>query len=300
MTDEAVSCVSVKGRGRSRSLLRAERVDVNFSNELRHGSRKAQTRKEAGAVLVYTLWILAGLSFLALQATAVSRYRAFEVRWVWDELQKRETIHSLVRLALHSQEIQGMLPLNRWVTCSIGGISFQVRREDEKSKVPLNQSDPNRLRGAVEKVLGPGAEPVEVDRLVDAILDWQDQDQLKRMHGAESDDYLRLGLPPPADGPFTSVCELRLVLGVTPELLWGRPWDEAVREALAAREGVTSLEEAPRSLAESLSAVGSSGTRLTFLFPRSTEGYEVEMVVFSESQGQWSLLDRCRGYVHGF
>lgn len=277
----------------------AKRAPRALSHRLFRHRGWAWTRADPGAVLVYTLWVLAGVSFLAMQAAELSRYRAVEVRWVWDEVQKREAIHSMIRLTLHSREVQGVLPLNRWVTCSLGGMSFQVRREEERGKVPLNQSDPSRLREAVERVLGPGAEPIQVDRVVDAVLDWQDQDTMKRLHGAETEDYLRLGLPPPADGPFTSLCELRLVVGVTPEILWGRPWEEAAREA-ADREGVTNLEQVPRSLAGSVSAVGGAGTRLTFLFPRSDQGYDVELVVFAESQATWALLDRCRGYVGVF
>lgn len=259
--------------------------------------KKVEAGGDSGAVLVYVLWVLAGLSFLALQAAALSRYRASEVRWVWEELQRREAVQSWIRLVASSQEVEQILPMNRWVSCSLGGLSFQVRRENEKGKVSLNGLETSGMRRAVEGVLGPGADPTAVDRLVDAMADWRDLDSLKRTHGAEKDEYLQMGLPAPADGPFTSVCELRLVMGVPPELLWGRPWEEAAREALAAREGLETVEAVPRSLAGSLTAVGASATRLTFLFPRSTQGYDVEIVVFTGTQGRWNLLDRCRGFA---
>ena len=62
----------------------------------------------------------------------------------------------------------------------------------------------------------------EGDALADCLLDWRDSDHLVRMSGAEEEAYKRAGLVQvPADGPFTSVDEMRLVLGVSPQLFFG-------------------------------------------------------------------------------
>lgn len=267
------------------------------AQRIQGGGWRRLRRGDDGAVLVYALWVLSGLSFLAVQAAALSRYSALEVRWAWEELQRREAIHSWIRLTSQSQVRDWLLPLNRWVSCSVGDYSFWVRRENEKSKTSVNQGDALRLRRTIEEVLGPHGDPRLADRLVDSIMDWRDADSLVRASGAEKEAYQQRGLPPPSDSPFTSLCEVRLVMGVTSELFWGRPWEEAAWEAAARREGLATLEAAPKSLAGSLSAVGGSGIRLTFLFPRSDKGYDVEIVVFNASQKHWSLLDRCRGFV---
>jgi general secretion pathway protein K len=66
-------------------------------------------------------------------------------------------------------------------------------------------------------ILGVGSD--ETARLVDAIADWKDEDDLRRLNGAERDDYRRAGLPwVPRNGPFEAVEELRLVVGMTPAL----------------------------------------------------------------------------------
>ncbi len=56
-------------------------------------------------------------------------------------------------------------------------------------------------------------------RIVDAILDWRDPDDLRRPNGAESADYRAAGRKyGPSNAPFESVGEFGRVLGVTPEL----------------------------------------------------------------------------------
>lgn len=64
--------------------------------------------------------------------------------------------------------------------------------------------------------------PGMTDQIADAILDWLDEDDLPREFGAEESHYL--GLPSayePRNGQMTSLDELLLVRGVTPELLYG-------------------------------------------------------------------------------
>jgi len=254
-----------------------------------------------GAVLVYVLWILAGLSFLALQAAAFSRTRALETRWAWEELQRREAVHSMVPLSVFSEAKAAVLPLGRWVPCRLGELSFWVRRDEERSKTSVNQADVLRVRRAVEKAAGAGVEPAFVDRVVDALMDWRDSDEALRPFGAERAEYERLGLPPPTNGPFSGLCEVRLVLGVSSELFWGRPLEEAVRQWTQrfTEEALTAEEAAARhvGLAQSLSAVSGNAARLTFLFPRSERGYDIEVLVFWPTEGSWRLLDRCRGHV---
>ncbi|MEZ6057860.1 MAG: type II secretion system protein GspK [Planctomycetaceae bacterium] len=64
--------------------------------------------------------------------------------------------------------------------------------------------------------------PNMTEDVADAILDWVDKDTEQRSYGAEDDSYLTLGmLYGPANGPLESIDQLLLVVGVTPELLYG-------------------------------------------------------------------------------
>ena len=72
------------------------------------------------------------------------------------------------------------------------------------------------LKGLMMQVGG-----LDVDaaaRIVDAILDWRDADDLRRPNGAEQADYRAANLKyGPANAPFVTVGELGRVLGMTPE-----------------------------------------------------------------------------------
>ena len=78
--------------------------------------------------------------------------------------------------------------------------------------------------------------------LADAILDYVDSDAEPREFGAEADAYAAFDPPRlPRDGPLNSVDELLLVVGVTPQLLYG---EDANRNGLldpAENDGAATL-----------------------------------------------------------
>jgi general secretion pathway protein K len=102
----------------------------------------------------------------------------------------------------------------RQIRLDSGSVNITIR--DASGLLDLNKADPAQLEAVLEAA---GAEEAMRQRLVDAILDWRDKDKLRRLHGAEDNDYRHAGLDWGArDGPFSSVDELRYVLGVTHEL----------------------------------------------------------------------------------
>ena len=95
------------------------------------------------------------------------------------------------------------------------GIPVRVVMRDESAKIDINTASDALLKGLF---LSSGLNNDEADSLLDAVLDWRDPDSLKRLHGAEEDDYKAAGLPyRPANGPFQAIEELQLVLGMRPE-----------------------------------------------------------------------------------
>ena len=75
--------------------------------------------------------------------------------------------------------------------------------------------------------------PVDEDqqtRLVNAILDWRDEDDLVHIEGAEKKEYQDAGLNyQPQNKPFQSIEELQLVLGMNETVF---KWIEAVSHGL--------------------------------------------------------------------
>jgi general secretion pathway protein K len=99
------------------------------------------------------------------------------------------------------------------LSCSIGGDGAIVTLavQDEAGKVDLNIATPALLRALV---LGLGLSGGEA--AVDAILDYRDEDDNRRISGAERPEYLAAGRPHgPRNGPFLTVEELSSALGVT-------------------------------------------------------------------------------------
>jgi hypothetical protein len=108
-----------------------------------------------------------------------------------------------------------------WVDGRFDGASYQVRVFDETGKISLNA-------GALDEtnlplILGNlGLDTDTADVVSDSILDWRDDNDDHRTHGAEDDYYEALKRPYPAkDGPFDAVEELLLVRGVTREMFYG-------------------------------------------------------------------------------
>ena len=67
-----------------------------------------------------------------------------------------------------------------------------------------------------------GLDDYQREEVVDAILDWRDEDDLVRLNGAEADHYQSLDPPySPRNGPFQSLEELTLVRGITEEMFYG-------------------------------------------------------------------------------
>lgn len=88
--------------------------------------------------------------------------------------------------------------------------------EDPHAKININSmaaQDLLQLEGMTED-------------MVDSILDWIDEDDAPNPLGAEEGYYTQLPSPyEPRNGPMTSLFELELVAGITPELVRGEDWN---------------------------------------------------------------------------
>jgi len=89
---------------------------------------------------------------------------------------------------------------------------------DEHSKININAALENPTLLANLKDISPD--------IVDAILDWIDEDDDERALGAERHYYLSLSMPyEPRNSRMRNIAELELVAGVWPEYLRGEDWN---------------------------------------------------------------------------
>jgi general secretion pathway protein K len=97
-----------------------------------------------------------------------------------------------------------------------GGLKMHIAIQDELGRIDLNHADRSLLAGLFQSV-GLGVDAAA--GLADKVMDWRDAGPGKRLNGAKGSDYRAAGLAyDPRKGPFQSVDELKLVMGMTPEL----------------------------------------------------------------------------------
>lgn len=87
---------------------------------------------------------------------------------------------------------------------------------DEAGKIDLNYADVVLLESLFRSL---GLDEDRAAALADAVEDFRDADDLRRLNGAEDDDYRAAGYSHGAkDAPFEHISELRQVFGMTAEL----------------------------------------------------------------------------------
>jgi type II secretory pathway component PulK len=123
-----------------------------------------------------------------------------------------------------SQDI-GSLEITKWVpsenpySIQIGDIYCDVYLHDENGKINLNGINDGNKGILIEYFTQMGIDVLDADVIADSILDWIDPDDLNHLNGAEDNYYGSLREPyKTKDAPFSSIEELVLIRGVTPEI----------------------------------------------------------------------------------
>jgi len=201
-------------------------------------SRRSPSDGERGIALLMVIWIFMVLSVLSAEFSRAMRDDAAATQNLAEEIQARGValagINQAIYRLLHARQQQGddadpdvvpsdtpapWLPDGTWHDEPYWGGTYGVRMIDEGGKISLNRADEALLRKVFEAL---GLDAKAQEEVVDAILDWRDSDDLRRLHGAENDYYLKLPEPYRAkNGPFDSVDELLQVRGITRELFFG-------------------------------------------------------------------------------
>jgi general secretion pathway protein K len=229
-------------------------------------------RGSRGIALVLVLWVITLLTVMALGLTAAQRTESTLTANALAGARFRAAADAAIAYAVLNllapppldpdtqTDAAVWLPDGSPRPWTFAEVPLAISIHNEASRVDLNVADANVLT-ALLMVLGVADD--EAAALADRILDWRDPDDLTALNGAEDPDYAAEGLPYGAkDGPFTSVEELRQVMGVAPDLYrrlapevtvdaGGAQVDEQFASAvvLAAIRGV-SVDEAQLAVAE--------------------------------------------------
>lgn len=175
-------------------------------------------KKQDGFVLVLTLLILAAITIFAAyfgERVQKSLQLAQQKQNLSDKQIHLSNVRAeiLFRLSTEYFTQYGLGPINQAI--ALDGRSYSIddttlQLQDARGLLNLNTASDERLF----RFLGAMEVPADQrSHLIDTLRDYTDSDDLRRLNGAESSDYQKLGLPPPTNLPLLSPLELKNILG---------------------------------------------------------------------------------------
>jgi hypothetical protein len=252
----------------------------------------ALLRAQSGSVLVMILWILVLISFLTGQYLAHNREKADIAQNAWTAFRQRQAVSSVVQLfSTDAWPLSaGAGADGHWFRLFPDDTPLWVRVDNESQRVNLNTSADGEIKQKVSLMMGDDFQR-EADAVSDCILDWRDPDDLTRMHGAEEKDYKAKGLTyRPANGPFSVMSELLLVMGATPGLFWADPL-ELIEADLSSFYIQSEKEKVPKALSEGFTIYSGESKRISLLVPGSEKGYLYMNIFMANESGHLAVVD---------
>jgi len=212
-------------REESQRPLRVTRNRVQLSAEgPRYPGRALRSAaSQRGIALIAVLWITVLLTVIASGFAYSMRGAALAARNTMSVAQARAAADGAVErvafeLGRPRNTPDAWLADSRVHAWAEEEIAITSTATDESALIDLNTAADPLLKGLLENVGGLDSDASE--RVLEAILDWRDADDLRRPNGAEAEDYRAAGLKyVPTNSRFESVGELLRVLGVTPQLM---------------------------------------------------------------------------------
>jgi general secretion pathway protein K len=165
------------------------------------------------------LWVLAGLTVVAVSVASSARASAESVKLLRDRVRAEAAFLSTAsRIEVlastgtagrtYYEGDRGRLFVDgRSVAANPGE---WVTVQDGRGLVNLNRPDPVRLRQLLQRC---GVAEADAPKLVDTLADYVDEDSLKRVNGAEAFEYRGAGLAEPRNAQLLSREELWRVVG---------------------------------------------------------------------------------------
>lgn len=180
-------------------------------------SRIEHSSHESGIILVAALWTIILLSMIAGAMVVLGR-NDVEISSLMAERAKAQAMSDagiawgIAKLLDHGSG--DPWAIDGWPrSVVLRNVPIIVSIRDELGRVDLNAAP----RETLIKIFRASLKDESLaERLVDSIEDWRDQDHVKRVNGAEEEDYRAAGRSyGPRNGLFESVKEVSQVLGMT-------------------------------------------------------------------------------------
>jgi type II secretory pathway component PulK len=178
-----------------------------------------------GSALLVVLWVLALLSFLIVTSMMIAMKGVESVSSHRLVFRARQLAESGLAVGAHPS-VKPNDPLLHKQFSSLE--SYDVNVTTEESRLNINALLTDDRRGILERLFSSwGLDPVEAQSVVDCLMDWVDADDVKRLKGAEKEDYARDGFPDrPYNRPFRTLDEVALVKGMDHVIALNPGWKE--------------------------------------------------------------------------
>jgi general secretion pathway protein K len=188
----------------------------------RHARGARRSGAQRGIALIAVLWLTVLLTVIAGSFAFSMRSEALAARNALSLAQARAAADGAVERTAFELQRPRNLP-DAWLADGAphawqdGEAAMSAAAVDESAKIDLNAASEALLKSLLQNLGGQDAESAQ--RLVEAIADWRDADDLRRPNGAEGADYLAAGRKTgPANAPFETTGDLQRVLGMSPAL----------------------------------------------------------------------------------
>lgn len=179
-----------------------------------------------GFALVLVLWVLSLLTIMAGSFALTMRRESTIVAGIKDNAGAIAAAEAGIAYAemmlLHPDQNKRWRADGNIYQVDFGDTQIRLRLLSESGKIDINKADLPLLQGLMTQA------PIEEDqqaKLIGAIIDWRDQDDLVSLDGAEQKEYQDAGLKyKPRNKAFQTLEELQMVLGMDEKVYnWLKP-----------------------------------------------------------------------------
>ena len=177
-------------------------------------------RSQRGVALLVVLWACTLLAILLGGYAALARTEGLQARYEFDQARAHYAAEAGLMRAVYA--LQAPDAANRWIADGrvypfrFDGAKVAVSIVSESGKVDLNSATPDVLAGLFR---AGGDDPAHAAALARAVVDWRSFALSSDQRASRAAAYAAAGRSyGPRNGPFASVQELQMVLGMTPAL----------------------------------------------------------------------------------
>jgi len=210
--------------------------------------------------LVLVLWVLSLLTIMAGSFALSMRRESAIIAGIKNNAQASAVAKSGIAMAemmlLNADPAKGWRTDGSIYEINAADAKIRVRLLSETGKIDINKANESLLKSLIANA---SLDEELQTRLVSAILDWRDEDDLVHIEGAEKQEYQDAGLSyQPRNKPFQSIEELQLVLGMDKSVFkWIEPLitvyseQQQVTMQVAAKEVLQVIPGLDRGLVDS-------------------------------------------------